>query len=834
MVTVLVSSCLQGSTRLQAPSSPKTSLILRWPQRTLVRMSITLNNCWRKTRYRHASTLVLSVYSLVICQLLWSLRYQDTGKYLGIVVILSLHGLLASYQLEVKAFVSKVKSDQPIPTLKRGKSKAEARSDYSLRIVVFGSREDKVSIGDFLSSSDIYLQHPLRTECSPGIKYFNPHYLVRAGGEMPKIEELSLTSDVEEADSVRMIDEVSRSRILRIFDHADGLEINWDVRPSPRLQTALMKHQLKALSFMIEQESGRLDSLTFPSLWFPDKARETKPRYRHTITGAVTDKPNIVGGGIIADEMGLGKTLSMVALICSHLDSTQPMGVEDRSPRTTLIVTPKSTLYGWQHIYSGQVNSLIYHGPGKHRFSSRFDRVDIVLTTYETLRSEHILEGPLYSQRWLRIVLDEAHRIRNGQSQSFAACCRIRAQHRWCLTGTPVQNSLDDYGALLSFLGVYPFHDKKQFDRWIVRPFQNSERNAIETLRRLVAATCLRRTKANCDLSTPLPQRSEEVEKVNLFQNDQEIYDFFKRKIQSIVMPNFQNSDASTNKRSKHVNILSIITLLRVVCDHVELLPQTAIDSWKREDTNMSDQETRFLLTSSNSEFAEDIEERRSQSPQRLMSEDTAMEGDLQTGTGDLTSKSPHGNHNESTNSYSTRSAKINALLKKLHLQPAGSKSVVFSSWTKMLDKVEHALVPNGFNYRRIDGQSSLRARAEAIRGFSEDSNCTVMLASICSAGEGVHRIGQTLPVTITRYIVPRSIETYIQWVQNDKLRLVNLSLDTIEDAAEIEEKRWELTKRILRRIWEGLQQQEHIDNMRLVSSNEYNDLFLVTTQFPI
>ncbi|KAI1270779.1 hypothetical protein F5Y07DRAFT_385129 [Xylaria sp. FL0933] len=582
---------------------------------------------------------------------------------------------------------------------------------------------------------------------------------------------------------------------------------------------------------MMEQESGRLDSVTFPSLWFPDKARETKPRYRHTITDAVTDKPNIVGGGIIADEMGLGKTLSMLALICSRLDSTQPMGVEDRSPRTTLIVTPKSTLYGWQqqierHIHSGQVKSLIYHGPGKHRFSSRFDRVDIVLTTYETLRSEHILEGPLYSQRWLRIVLDEAHRIRNGQSQSFAACCRIRAEHRWCLTGTPVQNSLDDYGALLSFLGVYPFHDKKQFDRWIVKPFQDSGRNAIETLRRLVAATCLRRTKANCDLSTPLPQRSEEVEEVNLLQNDQEIYEFFKRKIQSIVMPNFQDSGASTNKRSKHVNILSIITLLRAVCDHVELLPQTAIDSWKREDANMSDQETKLLLTSSNSEFVEDIEEKQRLSPQRLTSEDIAMEGDIQTETSDLTGNSPRGDHNGSTDSYTTRSAKIDALLKKLHLQPAGSKSVVFSSWTKMLDKVEQALVAHGFDYRRIDGQSSLRSRAEAIRDFSEDRNCAVMLASIGSAGEGVdftaaqhvhilephwnpmaeaqavdrvHRIGQTLPVTITRYIVPHSIETYIQWVQKDKLRLVNLSLDTMENAAKIEEKRWEKLRDFLR-----------------------------------
>ncbi|KAI0434478.1 hypothetical protein F5Y09DRAFT_356747 [Xylaria sp. FL1042] len=647
---------------------------------------------------------------------------------------------------------------------------------------------------------------------------------------MPKIEELSLMSDIKETDSARIIDEVSRSRILRIFDHADGPEINLDVRPSPRLQATLMKHQVKALSFMMEQESGRLDSLTFPSLWFLDRTEATKPRYCHKITSTVTDKPNIIGGGIIADEMGLGKTLSMLSLICSGLDSFSHTNEEDRNTRTTLIVTPKSTLYGWQqqiekHIHAGQVNSLTYHGSGRHRLSSLLDRVDIVLTTYETLRSEHLLEGPLFSQCWLRLVLDEAHRIRNGKSQNFAACCRIRAQHRWCLTGTPVQNSLDDYGALLSFLGVYPFQDKKQFDHWIVKPFQTSEHTAIETLRRLVAATCLRRTKANCDLSTPLPPRLEKLEEVSLLPNDQEMYDFFKRKVQSLVIPGSRNFDTPTSKRSKQVNILSIITLLRVACDHVELLPQAAIDSWKREDASMTDQETRLLLTSSSSEFIEDIEAKRSQSPQSPILEDIAMERDPQTKTDYLRSISQNGDQNGSRESYSTRSAKIDALLKKLHLQPTGSKSVVFSSWTKMLDKVEQALLANCFTYRRIDGQSSLRSRAEAIKVFSDSSNCTVMLASIGSAGEGVdftaaqyvhilephwnpmaeaqavdrvHRIGQTLPVTITRYIVPRSIETYVQWVQKDKLRLMKLSLDTINDAAEIEGKRWEKLKDFL------------------------------------
>lgn len=189
-----------------------------------------------------------------------------------------------------------------------------------------------------------------------------------------------------------------------------------------------------------------------------------------------------------------------------------------------------------------------------------------------------------------------------------------------------------------------------------------------------MAATCLRRTKASCELSTPLPQRYEEIEEVSLLSDDQEIYDFFKRKVQRIVIPNFQDCDAHRSERSKEANILSIITLLRVICDHVDLLPQTAVDSWKREDTSMSDQEARLLLTSSSSEYMEVVEANHSQSPQGLISEDDAMRGRLQTETSGITNVSQHENFNESTGNYRARSAKIVALLKKLRLQQANSK----------------------------------------------------------------------------------------------------------------------------------------------------------------
>ncbi|KAK8037812.1 helicase-like transcription factor [Apiospora marii] len=136
-----------------------------------------------------------------------------------------------------------------------------------------------------------------------------------------------------------------------------------------------------------------------------------------------------------------------------------------------------------------------------------------------------------------------------------------------------------------------------------------------------------------------------------------------------------------------------------------------------------------------------------------------------------------------------------------------------------MLDLTQKALQSRGFSCQRIDGQTSLQGRSNAMKAFDEDDECTVMLATIGSAGEGVdfttaqyvhllephwnpmaeaqavdrvHRIGQTRPVTVIRYIVPSSIES------QDKMRTINMSLDTISDADKAEEKRLERLKKYL------------------------------------
>jgi SNF2 family DNA or RNA helicase len=247
---------------------------------------------------------------------------------------------------------------------------------------------------------------------------------------------------------------------------------------------------------------------------------------------------------------------------------------------------------------------MVYHGSSRQHFVSEFQSKDIIITTYETLRAEWLKKGPLYSKPWYRLVLDEgqssakqcflellsklviAHHIRNRSSQIFKATCAITAQNRWCLTGTPIHNSLDDYGALLSFLGVPPFETKSMFDFWIATPFKEQRSWSLDRLQSLIRATCLRRTKKLVNDSLKLPPYSERVETIELPYQDRELYNFFKQRT-SMIAAGLHKTGTNKVDGLKDTNIISLINFLRLICNHgKELLPRSALDAWESRDSS--------------------------------------------------------------------------------------------------------------------------------------------------------------------------------------------------------------------------------------------------------
>jgi SNF2 family DNA or RNA helicase len=184
-----------------------------------------------------------------------------------------------------------------------------------------------------------------------------------------------------------------------------------------------------------------------------------------------------------------------------------------------------------------------------------------------------------------------AHHIRNRSSQVFKATCAVPARNRWCLTGTPIQNCLDDYGALLSFLAVPPFETKSKFDFWIATPFKDQKPGALEKLQDLIRVTCLRRTKRLVKDTVDLPSFSERVQVVQFHPRDREIYNFFKQRTSQIAARSLKAGSPEL-EGLEDTNIISLLNFLRLVCNHGEdLLLTGALKAWKARDSALIDWE---------------------------------------------------------------------------------------------------------------------------------------------------------------------------------------------------------------------------------------------------
>jgi DNA repair protein RAD5 len=247
-------------------------------------------------------------------------------------------------------------------------------------------------------------------------------------------------------------------------------------------------------------------------------------------------------GGILADEMGLGKTIQMLSLIHSHkspvarhtkrlnlssvnqlprLASNSPNILS--APCTTLVVAPMSLLSQWQSETEkasmvGTLKCLVYYGSDKVGNlqaqcceASAASAPDIVITSYGVVLSEYAQIASrngdksnhtgLFSLNFWRVILDEAHFIKNRQAKTAKACYQIAAQHRWVLTGTPIVNKLEDLFSLIRFLGVEPWNNFSFWRTFITVPFESKDfMRALDVVQTVLEPLVMRRTK---DMKTP-------------------------------------------------------------------------------------------------------------------------------------------------------------------------------------------------------------------------------------------------------------------------------------------------------------------------------------------
>jgi SNF2 family DNA or RNA helicase len=142
----------------------------------------------------------------------------------------------------------------------------------------------------------------------------------------------------------------------------------------------------------------------------------------------------------------------------------------------TLILCPVSVLYNWetqakQHVSSFSV--YLFHGTDRERKKANLEKFDLVIASYATLLADSNKgqkKNGLMSVNWARVVCDEAHVIRNSSSKTFEAVCELQRCYTWCVTGTPVVNSVDDLFANLKLIQCEPLNDKTWWKKLIQTP----------------------------------------------------------------------------------------------------------------------------------------------------------------------------------------------------------------------------------------------------------------------------------------------------------------------------------------------------------------------------
>ncbi|XP_005389109.1 PREDICTED: transcription termination factor 2 [Chinchilla lanigera] len=542
-------------------------------------------------------------------------------------------------------------------------------------------------------------------------------------------------------------------------------------------------------------------------------------------------------GGILADDMGLGKTLTMIALILTQKNQEKSkekdkvaltwISKNDSSVYTshgTLIVCPASLIHHWKNEVEKRVNSnklrvYLYHGPNRNQHAKVLSMYDIVITTYSLLAKEIptkkqekevpgenlSVEGfstPLLQIVWARIILDEAHNVKNPQVQTSVAVCKLQARARWAVTGTPIQNNLLDMYSLLKFLRCSPFDE---FNLWKSQ-VDNGSKKGGERLSIVTKSLLLRRTKDQLDSTgkplVALPQRKFQLHHLKLSKDEETVYNVLFARSRSALQSYLKRHENGGNQserspdnpfhrvarefgsseprrlvaadlqKSSTVHILSQLLRLRQCCCHLSLL-KSALDpsELKSEGLVLSLEEQLSAMTLSELHDAE---------PSPTISlNGTCFKVELFEDT-----------------RGSTKISSLLAELEAIRRTSGSQKSVIVSQWTSMLKVVALHLKKHGLTYATIDGSVNPKQRMDLVEAFNHSRDPQVMLISLLAGGVGlnltggnhlflldmhwnpsledqacdrIYRVGQQKDVVIHRFICEGTVEEKILQLQEKK-----------------------------------------------------------------
>ncbi len=259
-------------------------------------------------------------------------------------------------------------------------------------------------------------------------------------------------------------------------------------------------------------------------------------------------------GGILADDMGLGKTVQTLA----HLALEKAAG---RLHAPSLIVAPVSVIGNWREElrrFAPALRVLTLHGSRRKELFAAVKDADIVITGYPLLQidSEFLLSREFYF-----LILDEAQTIKNPRAHVSQVARALRAQHRLCLTGTPMENHLGELWSLFDFLQPGLLGAEREFQRLYRTPIEkHGDEKRAQALSRRIAPFVLRRTKQA--VARELPPKTQIVESLVLEDAQRDFYDGIRlamhRRVQEVIQ--------TQGLARSHITVLDALLKLRQVC----------------------------------------------------------------------------------------------------------------------------------------------------------------------------------------------------------------------------------------------------------------------------
>ncbi|CCC71773.1 hypothetical protein NCAS_0I01050 [Naumovozyma castellii] len=556
----------------------------------------------------------------------------------------------------------------------------------------------------------------------------------------------------------------------------------------------------------------------------------------------IQQEEGIFKGGVLADEMGMGKTIQTIALL-----------MNDLTKRPSLVVAPTVALMQWKNEINqhtdGKLKVYMFHGTSKNIDIKTLSEYDVVLTTYAVLESVFRKQNygfkrkhgvvkelsVLHNIEFYRVILDEAHNIKDRQSNTARAVNNLKTQKRWCLTGTPLQNRIGEMYSLIRFLNIEPFskyfctkcdcnskewhfsdnmhcdscnHVLMQhtnfFNHFMLKNIQKfgvegPGLESFQNIQTLLKNIMLRRTKVERADDLGLPPRIVTVRRDFFNEEEKDLY----RSLYSDSQRKYNSYVEEGVVLNNYANIFSLITRMRQLADHPDLVLKRFHDQ-----ANV----TGVIVCQLCDDVAEEPIASKCHHKFCRMCIKEYIESFMENNDSKLTCPVCHIGLSIDLSQPSLEidldsfkkqsivsrlnmkgtwqsSTKIEALVEELYKlrSPVRTiKSIVFSQFTSMLDLVEWRLKRAGFQTVKLQGSMSPTQRDETIKYFMNNIECEVFLVSLKAGGVALNLCEASQVFILDPWWNPS-----VEWQSGDRVhrigqfRPVKITRFCIEDSIE-------------------------------------------------